>query len=170
VDRFHAGRALAEFVKPEQSGNAIVLIAPAEARVPLRSFEDLRRPEVLRIAIGNPATVPAGKYAEESLKGMGLLGTVREKLVFAEHVRQVLDYVGRGEVDAGIVFLSDAAARARGIRTVAEAPGESHSPVRYLIAVIKGTKQEKTAAEFLSFVRSGEARAILQKHGFAPVR
>lgn len=167
MDGLEAKGLIVPETKSVFTGNAIVLIIPAEAKFLPRSFADLRRQEVLRIAIGNPATVPAGKYAEESLKYMGLLGMVGDKLVFAEHVRQVLDYVGRGEVDAGIVFLSDAAARTRDLRIVSEAPENSHSPVRYLIAVVKGSRQEQLAREFRAFVLSGEARAVLRKHGFA---
>ena len=84
-----------------------------------------------RIVIGNPKTVPAGQYAEESLRALGLWDRVRPKLVFAENVRQALDYVARGEVDAGFVYTTDAATRAQGVKEAFRPPEDTYRPIAY---------------------------------------
>jgi len=151
------------------AANSVVLIVPAVpagAKASLRSFEGLGAAEIKKIAVGNPKTVPAGRYTEEIFNHYRILPSIKDKLIYAENVRQVLDYVARGEVDAGVVYATDAAVRAKEIRIVAAAPEASHKPVVYPIAVVKGTKSEADAKAFISFVRSPEGRKILQKYGF----
>jgi molybdate transport system substrate-binding protein len=148
------------------ASNRIVLIAPVSSKVPVALFEDLKRPEIKKIAIGNPKTVPAGRYADEVLHFYKLSDSVKEKLVLAENVRQVLDYVATGETDAGVVYATDAKTRPQEVRVVTAAPEDSHKPVLYPIGVVKGSKNEQTARAFISFVRSDEGRKILKKYGF----
>lgn len=149
------------------AGNKVVLILPRNAPFNLTSFNDLKRDEVKRIAIGNPKTVPAGRYAEEFLKYFNLLDAVKDKLIFAENVRQVLDYVSRGEVDAGMIYSTDAPVKSERVKVAVEAPSKSHSPVIYPIAVIKGSKTEGPAREFITLVTSEEGKKVLAKYGFA---
>jgi molybdate transport system substrate-binding protein len=80
----------------------------------------------------------------------------------------VLDYVARAEVDAGMVYSTDARLRIKGVRVIKEAPSESHSPVVYPIAVVKGTKKRTLSEEFISFVISDRGRTVLMKYGFKP--
>jgi molybdate transport system substrate-binding protein len=148
------------------AGNRVVLAIPAKSTIRLTSLNDLKREEVKRIAIGNPKTVPAGRYAEEVLKYFNLWDAIKDRFIFAENVRQVLDYVARGEVDAGIVYSTDASARAKEVKIVAEAPGESHHPVIYPIALVKGSKMETLSREFISVVTSKDGKKILEKYGF----
>ena len=91
--------------------NVLTVIKPADSRIDIAKPADLLDARVGRIVIGNPKTVPAGQYAEESLRALGLWERLQPKLVFSENVRQALDYVARGEVDAGFVYTTDAAAR-----------------------------------------------------------
>ncbi len=151
------------------AGNKMVLVVPLNAPFRLASFNDLKRAEVKRMAIGNPKTVPAGRYAEEVLKHFNLLEAVRNKLVFAENVRQVLDYVARGEVDAGMIYSTDAGIKAERVKIAMEAPERSHEPVVYPIAVIKGSKKEILGKEFISVVVSQEGKQILKQYGFKPL-
>lgn len=146
--------------------NEIVLAQPARSAIKIRSFEDLKKPEIKMIGVGNPATVPAGLYASETLQYFNVWKELRDKFIFGESVRQVLDYIARGEVDAGIVFLTDAKVRPSDVKVIASAPAGSHRPIVYPIAVIKGTKHEKVAREFISFVGSEQARKVLDKYGF----
>jgi molybdate transport system substrate-binding protein len=148
------------------AGNRVVLIIPMRSAIQLTSFNDLGRGEIQKIAIGNPKTVPAGRYAEEGLRYLHLWDVIKDKLIFAENVRQVLDYVARAEVDAGIVYSTDALVRAKEVRIVAEAPEQSHRPVVYPIAVVKGSKKEALARKFIAIVTSKEGEKILQKYGF----
>ena len=150
-------------------GNSILLIRPAGSGVGIRTFDDLKKQDVKRISIGNPSTVPAGMYAEQTLRYLNLWDAVKDKLIFGENVRQVLDYVARGEVDAGIVFSSDATVRPKQVEAVMQAPEESHKPVVYVIAVVKGTANEALAEKFLNFVLSNGAKRILQGYGFKPL-
>ncbi len=148
------------------ASNAVVLIAPISSKTALVLFGDLKKAEVKKIAIGNPKTVPAGRYAEETFQYYKIADTVKDKLVFAENVRQVLEYVARGEVDAGVVYETDAMVKQRDVRIVLIAPDESHKPIVYPIAVVKSTKNEKAAKAFISLVISEEGRNILSKYGF----
>lgn len=148
------------------AANRVVLIVPAGAKRSLQSFEGLSAVEITKIAIGNPKTVPAGRYAEEVFSGYQILPSIKDKLVYTENVRQVLDYVARGEVDAGIVYATDAATRSKEIRIIATAPEAGHKPVVYPIAVVKGTKSEADARDFIALVLSQEGKIILRKHGF----
>jgi len=146
--------------------NSLVLITPAKSAMQLTSVNDLRRGEVQKIAIGNPKTVPAGRYAEEVLRHFNLWDVLRDKLIFAENVRQVLDYVVRREVDAGMVYSTDALVRAKEVKIVSEAPIESHQPIIYPIAIVKGSKKESLAKEFIDVVTSREGEKILERYGF----
>jgi molybdate transport system substrate-binding protein len=148
------------------AGNAVVLIKPADSSLPINSMEDLRRKEVGKIAIGNPKTVPAGRYGEEGLRHHNLWDSVKNKLIFGENVRQVLDYVARGEVDAGLVYSTDAIARSKEVKVVMKLPEGSHQPVVYPIGVIKGTKEESLSRAFVDFVVSTEGQRILRQYGF----
>jgi molybdate transport system substrate-binding protein len=151
--------------------NEIVLIVPAASKTDVSSFADLVKPVVARIAIVNPKTGPAGRYAEEVFASAKITDAMRPKLVLAENVRQVLDYVARGEVDAGVVYATDAMMRPQEVKAVAAAPAGSHQPVLYPIAVIKGSTRPEAAKAFLAAVRSEAGQAILARHGFvsAPV-
>ncbi len=152
------------------AGNALVLVKPINSSIPINSFQDLRRREVGKIAIGNPQTVPAGRYAEEALRHFNLWEGLKEKLVFAENVRQVLDYVARDEVDAGLVYSTDAVARAMEVKVVMTLPEGSHQPVVYPIGVIKGTEEESLSKAFVDLVASAQGQGILDKYGFSSAK
>jgi molybdate transport system substrate-binding protein len=146
--------------------NEVVLVLPANAKSSVTSFSQLRSDSIKKIAVGNPKTVPAGRYAEEVFAYYKILGAIKDKLILTENVRQVLDYVARGEVDAGVVYSTDAMTRAREVEIVATAPERSHRPVVYSIAVVKGTKNYAAAKAFISLVTSAEGKKTLEKYGF----
>ena len=151
------------------TANTVVLVIPSSEKKPIKSFSDLSSGKIKKIAIGNPKTVPAGRYAEEILQYYKVYDSIKDKLIFAENVRQVLDYVGRGEVDAGVIYSSDAKLKATDIKVVAVAPAGSHKPVIYPVAVIKGTKVPDLSKEFIAVATSEEGQAILRKYGFGSV-
>lgn len=151
------------------TGNGVVLVQPRPTRLKMTGFSDLAKPEVEKIAIGNPKTVPAGRYAMEVLTHFKLADSLKDKLVLAENVRQVLDYVARGEVDAGLVYQTDAKARSQEVQVVAPAPADSHKPVVYPIALIKSAANEVLAKDFIALVLSAQGQEVLQKFGFKPV-
>lgn len=149
----------ADFVK-----NAMVLVTPRNAGV--ATFEALVSERIKHVAVGNPKTVPAGRYAAEVFEYYRLTSAIKDKLVYSENVRQVLDYVVRGEVEAGVVYATDAAVRGAEVSVAAEAPESSHKPILYPIAVVRGTKNATAAKAFIEAVRSKEGMMILKKYGF----
>ena len=149
--------------------NALVLIVPAKG-TGISSFGDLTSPAVKKIAVGNPKTVPAGQYTDQTFNRLKLLPQIQAKLIFAEDVRQVLDYVVRDEVEAGVVYSSDALSAGDKIKVVARAADDSHDPILYPIAIVKESKQQEAARKFIELVLSPEGQAILVKHGFLAIK
>lgn len=148
--------------------NEIVLIVPKE-RPRVANFRDLANPQIVLIALGDPASVPAGDYGQQTLATLGLWETVRPKLVLAKDVRQVLTYVETGNADAGIVYATDAR-ESPGVQVVETAPAGTHEPVVYPGAVVKGSRGNlDPAVSFLHFLSSPEARAIFERHGFRTI-
>jgi molybdate transport system substrate-binding protein len=146
--------------------NSLVLIVPAGAGPPrAASFEDLRRPQVKVVALGEPAAVPAGMYAQELLEHLRLWDAVQKKAVYAGNVRQVLAFVETGNADAGIVYRTDARNSTK-VRIVAGAPAGSYSPVIYPAAVLKNSHAPAAARAFVEFLASPPAQAVFEKYGF----
>jgi molybdate transport system substrate-binding protein len=148
--------------------NALVVVKPADSTIDLARPADLLDRRVRRIAIGNPRTVPAGQYAQESLRALDLWDRLQPKLVFAENVRQALDYVARGEVDAGFVYATDVAARARGIAEAFRPAPDTYRPAVYPVAVVAATRQPALARAFIELIVSGTGQAVLARFGFLP--
>jgi molybdate transport system substrate-binding protein len=146
--------------------NVVALVKPANSIIPVGSLPDLQKEEVKKVVIGNPKTVPAGRYAEEALRHLNLWDAIKNKLILAEHVRQALDYVARNEVDAGLVYSTDAMARSKEVKVVMKLPEGSHKPVIYPIGVIKGRKEESLSRTFVDFILSAEGQKVLSKYGF----
>ncbi len=148
--------------------NALVVVKPTDSKVDITKPADLAEARVTRVAIGNPRSVPAGQYAEESLRALALWDRLQPKLVFAENVRQVLDYVARGEVDAGFVYSTDAAVRPQGVREAFRPPDDTYRPVVYPGAVVTASKQAPLARAFLDLLTGEQGRTVLARFGFQP--
>jgi molybdate transport system substrate-binding protein len=148
--------------------NLLTVIKPADSQVDLAKPADLLDARVGRIVIGNPKTVPVGQYAEESLRALGLWERLQPKLVLAENVRQALEYVARGEVDAGFVYTTDAAVRADRVKEAFRPGEETYRPVVYPVAVVAGSKQPALGRAFIELLLSREGQAVLARLGFQP--
>jgi molybdate transport system substrate-binding protein len=148
--------------------NVLVAIKPDDSRLDLAKPADLLDGRVRRIVIGNPRTVPVGQYTEESLRALGLWERVHPKLVFAENVRQALDYVVRGEVDAGFVYATDVAARRERVREAFRPPEDTYRPVTYPVAVVKDSRHAALAQAFVDLLVGPEGRTVLGRLGFLP--
>jgi molybdate transport system substrate-binding protein len=146
------------------ASNSLVLVAPKQGAAPVASMADLTRPEVRRIAVGKPATVAAGRYAKQALERAQLWAALQPRLVLADHTRQALDYVARGEAEAGLVFLTDAESMKDKVRVVAT--GGGHLPIAYPVAVTVQTPQRAAAMAFIAFLFDERSQAILARHGF----
>ncbi len=166
MDVLESKGLLLENTRRDLLRNGIVLIVPKGSTLGIAAFQDLLKPEVKRVALGEPVTVPAGKYAQEVLAYLGIYDQVNAKAVLAKDVRQVLTYVETGDVDAGIVYTTDALSSSK-VKIVARAPANSHEPVIYPVAVIKATKDPAAAKAFEDFLSGPQARAIFEKYGFS---
>jgi molybdate transport system substrate-binding protein len=144
--------------------NSVVLIVP-KGKTGIASFQDLAGADVKFIAVGEPKTVPAGKYAQEILTHFGLYEKLKPKFVLGKDVRQVLTYVATGNADAGIVYATDALTSAD-VTVVATAPKDSHSPVVYPLALIKNSKNIEEAKKFADFLTGPESTEVFKKYGF----
>jgi molybdate transport system substrate-binding protein len=148
--------------------NRLVLIIPKNAPT-LSSFRYFTRPEVKRLAIGEPKSVPAGQYDQELLANLKIFDPLKPKFVYGSNVRQVLTYVETGNVDAGIVYATDAKQSNR-VRIGATAPSTLHSPIVYPVAVLKRSKNAATSRAFVQFLSSERAKAVFDKYGFTIAR
>jgi len=145
--------------------NSLVLIVPQDSKLALSGPKDLVRPEVKRVGVGNPVSVPAGRYTKETLTQAGLWEVLQPKFIMGESVRQVLDYVSRGEVDAGFVYATDAAIMGDKVKTVATVQG--HQLIVYPVALVAASKKQALGQQFLDFLAAPESVAILNKYGFS---
>lgn len=164
MDRADASGLVVPGTRRDVAVNALVMIVPSDDRLGLTGVNDLRRPDVRRIAMGRPATVPAGRYAKGALEGVGLWPSVEARIVTAQNVRQALDYVARGEVDAGFVYATDAALMKDRVRVVATLATPTR--ITYPIAAVAGGPNPAAARRFVDFVADPAARAVLARHGF----
>jgi molybdate transport system permease protein len=147
------------------AGNRLVVIVPGDGNATPQTLGELSDPRVRRIAIGDPATVPAGAYAMQALRSAGLEASLRQRLVLAASARQVLDYATRGEVDAAIVYASDAAAAGPAVRTTHAIDPSLHDPVVYHAGIVVGGN-EPAARAFVSALTDAPARAVFADLGF----
>ena len=164
MDQAQAKNLILNESRKDCAGNGLVLIVPAASRISIKSVQDLGNRDVTRIALGKPQTVPVGRYAAEALTNEGLWDSLSAKLIPADSVRQVLDYVSRGEVDAGFVFATDAAIAKDKVRIVATM--EKHKPIVYPVAVVAATRNKELSQRFIDFVLSKEGQEILSQFGF----
>ncbi len=146
------------------AGNTLVLIVPRRsARVP-NALADLTRPAYARIAIGLPASVPVGRYTQGTLQAAGLWGAIEPKMIGAHSVRQALDYVARGEVDAGFVYATDATLMPDKVRVALTVA--ARTPILYPVAPVATSANAHLAQMFVDFLGAPAAQAVLAKYGF----
>ncbi|HXH08098.1 MAG TPA: molybdate ABC transporter substrate-binding protein, partial [Vicinamibacterales bacterium] len=154
------------------AGNTLVFVAPrgpnARGPRPWTSPAQLLAPEVRRVAIGDPAAVPAGRYAQAYLVREGLWRALEPKLVPSASVRAALAAAARGAVDAAIVYASDAAVEP-GVEVVFRVPPDRAPRIVYVAAVTRHARDARAAARFVRFLREGDARRVFERHGLQPV-
>ena len=146
--------------------NKIVLIVPSSSELGLTAFEDIAKAET--IALGDPASVPAGQYAEEALTNLGIWDSIQDKVSFGTNVTEVLNQVAASSADAGIVYATDAASMEDQVTVIAEAPeGSLAEPVIYPVAVVANSAHPDEANAFVEFLKTGEAMAVFEAYGFS---
>ena len=143
--------------------NALVLVGPKNTTV--TSLDDLTTDKVKKIAVGEPSSVPAGKYADESLTKLNIKDKVSSKLVQAKDVKEVLAWSTTGNADVGFVYLSDAKS-SPDAKVIATVPENLHSKITYPAAVIKASANQDEAKEFEDFLYTDDAKAVFEKYGY----
>jgi molybdate transport system substrate-binding protein len=147
--------------------NTLVIVVNAEAGADIATPADLAKPAISRVALAEPQTVPAGIYAKEYLKKVGLWEKIIDKVVPTENVRACLAAVESGNADAGIVYKTDALISKK--VKIAYAVTTAEGPkISYPLAVMKESKNPEAARKFAAYLASPEARAVFTKHGFLP--
>jgi molybdate transport system substrate-binding protein len=146
--------------------NTIVLIVPKNSTLGLKSFNDLTLPSVKLIAIGDPKSVPAGAYAQQAFTELGILSAIQSKFNLGANVTQVLQWVDSGNVDAGVVYSTDALSDSN-VTVIATGPADVNASIVYPAAIIKASKVATAAQDYLNFLSSTQAKAIFVKYGFA---
>lgn len=142
------------------AANALVLITPSDSTMTYEEFPSNLKG---KLGVGEFKSVPAGTYAQAALQSLGWLGVVQRKLVKGSNVRTVLMYVERGEVDAGIVYLTDAKQSDK-VRIIGTFPADAHPPILYPAAACT---KKPSAVRFMHFMNSSDARRIFETHGFS---
>lgn len=149
-------------------GNRLVLIVPKASTLNLTSFSQLADGRVRRISVGEFRSVPAGTYAEQVFTNLGILEQLQPKFIFANTVRGVLSAVESGNVDAGVVYRTDAQLSAKVIQ-VAIASENLHTPIVYPIAVIKASRDPDAAKALAIFLKGAAAFKVFKDYGFTTV-
>lgn len=146
--------------------NTLVLVVPPDVRDAPARFEDLAGAAVKKVAVGEPKTVPAGQYARQVLDALRLTDALRGKLVYGTNVRQVLLYVERAEVSAGIVYATDARQSGDKVKIVATADETLHEPIVYPGVTVSASRKPEAGKRFLEYLTGGKAQATLKSKGF----
>jgi molybdate transport system substrate-binding protein len=149
--------------------NKVVLVVPVDSTLTLADFTGLLDVSVKKVAIGDPESVPAGTYGKQALDQLGIYEQVKSKLILCSDVRQVLSYVEAGNVDAGIVYSTDAAITDK-VKIITDAPVEVNSKIVYPVAIIKASQHTAVAEAYITFLTGNEAATIFEKYGFSVVK
>jgi len=163
MDTLEKDELILEDTRVDLLENQIVLIVPKDSTLEITGFEDIRKASV--IALGDPDSVPVGQYAKEIFDGLKITEEVFAKATFGKDVTEVLAWVSAGNAEAGVVYSTDAKL-SEDIKIAAVASEESHSRVIYPAAVVKGSKSESAAKDFISFLGTKEAKEIFIEYGF----
>jgi molybdate transport system substrate-binding protein len=158
------GRILKDTRKSRLS-NALVIVTTADSRVQIRSAPDLASPDIKRVALADPKSVPSGVYSKQFLESQKLWTAVEPKVVPTQNVRAALAAVESGNVDAGMVFKTDGAISKK-VKIACEIAPSSDVKIRYPVAVVKDSKRVEAARQFLHYLNSDAAAKVFQKHGF----
>ena len=145
--------------------NSLVIVVGSDTSLVIESVNDLRKPRFQRIALADPRTVPAGIYAREYLERAGLWSAVQRKIVPLDNVRAALSAVESGDVEAGIVYQTDATISKK-VRIAYRVPKQNAPAISYPVAVLRSSTQLPAAKQFVRYLQSAESRRVFQRFGF----
>ncbi|MGD0501817.1 MAG: molybdate ABC transporter substrate-binding protein [Steroidobacteraceae bacterium] len=169
MDYLQTRHLIQDSTRHDVVGNRLVLIAPADSTVKLKIEPNFALAAALgqgRLATGDPAAVPAGRYAQAALTKLGVWKEVEERIVRADSVRSALTFVDRGEAPLGIVYETDALID-RNVRVIDVFPADTHAPIIYPVALTRVA--QPGAAKFVAFIAGPEAAQTFKSYGFAPL-
>lgn len=155
---------LAADTRQDFARNTLALIVPSESPIRLGQLADLQQSSVERVAIGNPASVPAGRYSRQALTAANLWDNLQDKVINTQSVRQSLDYVARGEVAAALVYATDARLMKDKVKIAFTVPLEAD--ISYPIAQVRDSANSDEAKRFITYLQSPVGQDILARHGF----
>ena len=167
LDNLQAANKLIPETRQDILNNTLAIITPINSTISISSVQDLLNLD--KVAIGNPATVPAGGFAQELFTNSGISQQIQSKLVFGSDVRNVLSLVSNNTVDAGIVYTTDALTALDKVKIAYTPPINLYSPIVYGSAVLRQTQNLDAAKDFNSFLRSPQALGVFQVSGFSPI-
>ena len=165
MDRAEKQDLIVRDTRSNFAANKLVVVLPSGSASSVSALADLRDAQFARLSIGIPDSVPAGRYAKQALELAGQWEALDGKYIFGQNVRQVLDYVARGEVDAGFVYATDAELMKDKVKVALEAKVEK--PILYPVAAVKGSGNENGARRFVDFVKADAGQQVLARYGFA---
>jgi molybdate transport system substrate-binding protein len=171
MDAAAQGGAIKPATRADFLRNHLVVVAPKTSSIDKLDLTPAAFSAALassKLATGEVKTVPAGRYAKESLTKLGLWEAVEPKLAMTDNVRAALEFVARGEAALGIVYTTDAASEPR-VKIVAELPDSSHAPIVYPLAIAASSKNP-LAERFVAFLRSDAAAALFKQQGFEIIK
>jgi molybdate transport system substrate-binding protein len=166
MDKAEKGKFILAGSRTDFTGNSLVLIAPLNMTT-VKGLADLQSAQVLKVSMGNPESVPVGRYTKAALEKLGFWEAIAPKCIMGNSVKQALEYVMRGEVEAGFVFATDAVAVKDKVQVVAEIT--TAKPIVYPVAVVAASAKQVQAQAFVSYLQSTEGQAVLTKYGFKKI-
>lgn len=149
------------------AANSLVLIAPIDSTLDIKSTADLVNHDNVKIAVGDPGFVPAGKYAEEVFAALNITDSVKDKLVYGKDVREVLAWVESANLDAGFVYQTDALITDK-VKIIESIDSSLHSPIVYPTCIVTASKKQEVCSDFITYLSSDESKKILKDYGFLP--
>ena len=168
MDALQTGNLILTDTRKDIVTNTLVMVVPINSTLGLTSFMDLAADKVTKIAVGDSKSVPAGTYAKMAFDELGITAAVTPKEIIGANVRQVLTYVETGDVDAGLVYITDAYTSSK-VRIIASAPADVNAKIINPLAILKASKNVEAAKAYIAFLFSSKAKAIFSKYGFATV-
>ncbi len=165
MDALAAKGLVVESTRRERLGNSLVIVVSAGSKLELGSAGDLATAKIKHLALAEPATVPAGIYARKYLETQNLWRNIEPKVIPTQNVRAALAAVESENVEAAIVYKTDAATSRR-VRIAFEIPAADTPDIHYPLALLKESKVPLEAGKFLDHLNSEEAATIFARHGF----
>lgn len=152
-------------IRSDITENNLVVIAQQDSSIELSAISDIEPSELDKTAVGNPDSVPAGKYTKQALKHVDMWDSIQDQVVLAKDVRQVLTYVESGNTDIGFVYGSDARISDQ-VKVVTKVGDKTHDPIIYPAAVVNDSEEKNAAKNFLDYLTTDDAQTIFEKYGF----